>query len=45
MTDNDRGFPSPDEFPDYDERDSVEVEATELDDDVPDPENDTEGCA
>ncbi len=40
--DDDRGFPSPDEFPDYDQRDSVEVEATELADvpDVPDPEGD-----
>ncbi len=34
--DDDRGFPSPDEFPDSDQRDSVEVEAAELGDEVPD---------
>jgi hypothetical protein len=39
-------FPDPDEFESYDDRDSTEVEATELADqpEVPDPEDDAEGC-
>ncbi len=40
QSDDDRGFPDPAEFPDYDERDSAEVEATELGAEVPDPPED-----
>ncbi len=35
-----RGFPDPAEFPDYDQRDSSQVEADELGDEVPDPPED-----